>query len=199
MDKLKTATVAYQGVPGCYSFQAVLDYFKKDVRTVRCHNFKGVLDRLIKNQTDYGILPVENSTSGPISEVYELLSKYKFLIVGKIDLMVRHSLLGVAGASFSDISQVYSHQQALLQCGRFLSMHPDWKPMSYYNTAGSAEYISKQNRKDIACIAGKTAAKIYGLDVLQEDIQDNSHNITKFIIINKAEKQSSYHKLSSNY
>lgn len=183
--KGSSSVVGYQGVPGCYSYQASLLYFGEKVETVSCHSFRDVFDALAQGKIGYGVLPIENSTSGSINEVYDLLREYAFSIVGEKCLKIEHSLLAVKGAALGDIREVYSHQQGLLQCGRYLSEHPEWKQVPYFDTAGSAEHIAEENCRAKACIAGKMAAAVYGLDILQEDIQDNSNNSTRFVIIGR--------------
>jgi len=177
------SAVGYQGVPGCYSYQTSLLYFGEEVDTVSCHSFRDVFDALAQGKIGYGVLPIENSTSGSINEVYDLLREYEFKIVGEKCLKVEHSLMGVKGAKLADIQEVYSHQQGLLQCSRYLSEHPEWRQVPYFDTAGSAEHIAGESCRTKACIAGKMAASVYGLDILREDIQDNSNNSTRFVVI----------------
>ncbi len=181
----KAASVGYQGVPGCYSFQASLEYFGQEVETVSCRSFREVFEALVEGKIRYGVLPIENSTSGSINEVYDLLREYEFFIVGEKCLKVEHSLLGLKGTGLADIREVYSHQQGLLQCSRFLSEHPEWKQVPYFDTAGSAEYVAREGSKSKACIAGKMAAAVYGLDIISKDIQDNTNNSTRFVVIGK--------------
>lgn len=177
--------VGYQGVPGCYSYQAGLEYFGEEVETLDCRSFRDVFEALAKGKIQYGILPIENSTSGSINDVCDLLREYEFHIVGEKCLKVEHSLLAVEGAELADIREVYSHQQGLLQCSRYLSVHPEWKQKPYFDTAGSAEYIAKEGLKSKACIAGKKAASVYGLSIISQNIQDNKNNSTRFVIIGK--------------
>lgn len=187
LEGLKTVmTIGYQGVPGCYSYQAGLEYFGEEIEALSCYSFRDVFEAISKGKIKYGVLPIENSTSGRINEVYDLLREYGFNIVGEICLKVEHNLLGVKGAEVSDIRKVYSHRQGLMQCCRYLSEHPEWKQIPYFNTAGSAEYIAKESLKSKACIAGKEAASIYGLSIISQDIQDNRNNSTRFVIISKA-------------
>ena len=106
-------TIGYQGMPGCYSHQTGLEYFGEEVGTLSCHSFRDVFEALAKGKMQYGILPIENSTSGSINDVYDLLREYEFHIIGEKCLKVEHSLLAVKGADLSDIREVYSHQQGL--------------------------------------------------------------------------------------
>jgi len=177
--------IGYQGEPGCYSDQVGLEYFGEGIFRLGCRSFRDVFEALGKGEIQYGILPIENSTSGSINEVYDLLREYDFQIVGEKYLKVEHNLLGIEGAELSDIKEVYSHQQGLIQCRNYLSGHPEWKQKPYYDTAGSAEYIAKEGLKSKACIAGKNAASLYGLRIISENIQDNTNNSTRFVIIGK--------------
>ena len=177
--------IGYQGVPGCYSYQAGLEYFGEGVEALSYHSFRDVFEALSKGEIQYGILPIENTTSGSINDVYDLLREYEFYIVGEKCLRVEHSLLAVEGAEISDIREVYSHQQGLIQCSRYLSQYPKWKQIPYFDTAGSAEYVAKEGLKSKACIAGKKAASVYGLSIISQDIHDNRNNSTRFVIISK--------------
>lgn len=177
--------IGYQGVPGCYSYQASLEYFGEKVQTLSCHSFRDVFEALAEGRIQYGVLPIENSTSGSINDVYDLLREYEFHIVGEKCLKIEHSLLGVKGAEIADIREVYSHQQGLIQCGRYLSAHPQWKQVPYFDTAGSAEYVAKEGSREKACIAGNMAASVYGLSILNSNIQDNRNNSTRFVVIGK--------------
>ncbi|HYF82602.1 MAG TPA: prephenate dehydratase [Clostridia bacterium] len=178
-------TIGYQGMPGCYSQQTGLEYFGEEIGTVSCHSFRDVFEALAKGTVQYGILPIENSTSGSINDVYDLLREYEFYIIGEKCLNVEHCLLAVEGADLADIREVYSHQQGLIQCSRYLSERPEWKQVPYFDTAGSAEYVAKEGLKSKACIAGDKAASVYGLSVISQNIQDNRNNSTRFVIISK--------------
>lgn len=181
--------IGYQGVPGCYSYQASLEYFGEKVQTLSCHDFRDVFEALAEGRIQYGVLPIENSTSGSINDVYDLLREYEFHIVGEKCLKIEHSLLGMEGAEIADIREVYSHQQGLIQCGRYLSEHPEWKQVPYFDTAGSAEYVAKEGSREKACIAGNMAAMVYGLSVLSSNIQDNRNNSTRFVVISRESAQ----------
>lgn len=177
--------IGYQGVPGCYSHQAAIQYFGENARALSYRSFKDVFEALGSEQIMYGLLPIENSTSGSINEVYDLLREYGFYIVGEKYMEIEHSLLAVEGTELSDIREVYSHQQGLLQCSRYLSEHPEWKQVPYFDTAGSAEYIAREGLKSKACIAGEKAAAVYGLCVIERNIQDIINNTTRFVIVSK--------------
>lgn len=181
--------VGCQGMQNCYSYQAALEYFGEKIEILSCHSFRNVFEALAEGRVHYGVLPIENSTSGSINEVYDLLREYEFYIVGEKCMKVEHNLLAVGGTEISDIREVYSHQQGLIQCSRYLSKHPGWKLVPYFDTAGSAEYVAKEGLKSKACIAGKEAASVYGLSIISRDIQDIRSNSTRFVIISKEKRE----------
>lgn len=183
--KNSSGKVGFQGVEASFSHQALVEYFGPERSTSYFPSFKDVFDALDRGDIEYGILPVENSSTGVITEVYDLLRKYGFYIVGEKCLKVDHNLLGIKGSKLSDINEVYSHEQGFLQSKDFFDEHKEWKLIPYLNTAKSALYISRENIKNKACVASKKAAEIYGLDILKENINYNKNNYTKFVIIGK--------------
>lgn len=184
-DKEALYKVGYSGVQGSFSHQALLEYFGEDTETSCFLTFKDVFEALQKDEIKYGVLPVENSSTGSITEVYDLLGKYNFYIVGEQCIHVEHNLLGIKDARLSDIKEVYSKDQGFLQCSEFFEDYPDWKLVPSTNTAKSAQYIGKENSKDKACVAGRKAAQIYGLQILKENINNVENNYTRFVIIGK--------------
>ncbi|QXE18138.1 prephenate dehydratase [Clostridium sp. 001] len=177
--------IGFQGVPASFSHEALLEYFGNESEALNFESFKDVFEALKNGIIKYGVLPIENSSTGGIPQVYDLIGEYDFYIVGEKCIEVNHNLLGVKGASISDIKEVYSHSQAFMQSSRFLEKHKNWKLNPYFNTARSAKYISEQNVKSKAAIASKNAAKLYGLDIIEKNINYNSNNYTRFIIIGK--------------
>ncbi len=177
--------VGYQGVPASFSHQAVTEYFGENAETSHFTSFKEVFQALQNKNIKYGVLPIENSSTGGISEVYDLLGEYGCYIVGEKCIKVEHNLLGIKGADISDIKEVYSHTQGFLQCKGYFDNHPDWRLIPYFNTAKSAEYVSQENIKSKACVASKKAAEMYNLNIIKENINYNSNNYTRFIIIGK--------------
>lgn len=185
-DKKDACIVGCQGVPGAFSEEALSDYLKgEEYETIYSPTFEDVLKNLQDDKIDYGILPIENSSAGSIVEVYDLIRKYNCYIVGEKILSVRHNLLALPGTQIEDIKKVYSHPQGFSQSNQFLSNHPDWQQIPYYNTAISAKYVRDSKEKHRAAIASTRAAKIYGLDVIEKDINYNEHNYTRFIIVSK--------------
>lgn len=176
--------IGCQGVPGAFSEEALSEYFKDDsYETIYSSTFEDVLKNLQNGEVDYGILPIENSSAGSIVDVYDLIRKYKCYIVGEKILSVKHNLLALPGTKIEEITKVYSHPQGFSQSSTYLSNHKDWQQIPYYNTAISAKYVKDTNEKHRAAIASMRAAKIYGLEAIEENINYNVHNYTRFIIV----------------
>ena len=177
--------VGYQGVKGSFSEEALIEFFNENQNAVSYEKFEDVFIGLQKNEIDYGILPFENSCTGAITAVYDLLSKYGFYIVGEECIKIKQNLVGIKGAKLEDIKEVYSHPQGFEQSKAFLKNNENLKLIYFYNTAISAKHISELKDKSKAAIASKRAAKIYGLDIIEEEINDDESNNTKFIIVSK--------------
>ena len=177
--------IGYQGVKGSFSEEALIEFFNENQNAVSYEKFEDVFIGLQKNEIDYGILPFENSCTGAITAVYDLLSKYGFYIVGEECIKIKQNLVGIKGAKLEDIKEVYSHPQGFEQSKAFLKNNENLKLIYFYNTAISAKHISELKDKSKAAIASKRAAKIYGLDVIAEEINDDESNNTKFIIVSK--------------
>ncbi|TCO73815.1 chorismate mutase [Marinisporobacter balticus] len=181
----KCPRIGFQGVGGSFSEQALMEYFGDSIITKNVNQFKDVFEALKNNEIDYGVLPIENSSTGGISQVYDLLRKYGCYIVGERCIKVEHQLLGIKGTKLEDIIEVYSHPQAFEQSSEFFRTHRDWKIIPYSNTAMSAKFIKDENIKTKAAVASIKAAKLYGLDIIQSNINDNKSNYTRFIVIGK--------------
>lgn len=180
--------IGYQGVLGSFGEQAAKEYFNKDEEKVNFKDFEDVFKALANDEIDYGVLPFENSSTGAIADVYDLVRKYGFYIVGERCLKIQQNLLAVPGTKLEDIKEVYSHIQAFLQSRAFLGKYPDWIQIPYFNTALSAKYIKESNCKTKAAIASLDAAELYGLDVICENINFNSNNITRFVVVSKQDE-----------
>lgn len=185
--KLRTdgARVVYQGVEGAYSWQAASSYFGTTENTYHVPSFEDVMKEVQSGRADYGILPAENSSTGIITQVYDLLNLYDVYIAAKYVVRVKHALLGLPGTDLCEISRVYSHPQGLLQCSSFLSEHTDWEQISMKNTAVSARKVVEDQDKTQAAICSPKAADIYQLEILQESISDNDNNSTIFLILGR--------------
>ena len=184
IDKIN-ATVVFQGVEGAYSHAASMAYFGDLATYFHVPNFEEVMKAVANKKADFGVLPLENSSAGQVGDVYDLLTRYDNTIVGEYYLPVRHCLLGLKGAYIDKIQTVYSHPQGLMQCGKFLNEHSSWQQISQANTAMAAQKVIKENNPKTAAIASETAAKLYGLEILEEGINDNKTNTTRFIIVSR--------------
>lgn len=177
--------IGFQGVSGSFSEQALFEYFGDSVHTKPVKEFEDIFVELKNDAIEYGVLPIENSSTGGVAEVYDLLNKYDFYIVGEICLKVDQHLMGITGTKIEDITEVYSHPQAFSQCMEYLRVQPDWRLIPYQNTAKSAEFVMKQNSKSIAAIGSSRAAQIYGLEILKDNINSNNTNTTRFVVVAK--------------
>ncbi len=180
-----TATVACQGVEGAYSQLACEKLFKRpEIQYFR--SFEAVFSAIESGFCDFGVLPVENSTAGSVKEVYDLMGRHRFHIVRAVRLKIDHALVARPGVSLADVHEVYSHPQAIGQCGAFLEkLGRDVVITPCENTAQAAALVAASGRTDVAAISSPTCAELYGLDVLAQDIQDRSNNYTRFICIAK--------------
>ncbi|MBP9966954.1 MAG: chorismate mutase [Proteocatella sp.] len=181
----KNLKIGFQGVEGSFSEEALLNYFGKEAVTSSFRLFEDVFKAIDAGDIDYGILPVENSSTGSVNEVYDLLRKYGCHINGEIVLKVKQNLLGVKGASMEDIKEVYSHSQGFQQSAEFFKEHSSWKLIPYHNTALGAKLVSEAGDISRAAVASERAAAIYGLDILKENLNFNSKNYTRFVIVGK--------------
>ena len=177
--------VGYQGVAGSFSEEALIRHFGPDCKRRDYAEWEDVFAALQKGEIDYGVLPIENSSTGSISKVYDLLGVYGFYIVGERRLRVSQNLVGTQDASLGKIKTVYSHPQGIEQCSQFLARHREWELVPFHNTAVSAKRVAEENDPSQAAIASKRAAELYGLQVLAPDIQDSRHNVTRFIVIGR--------------
>ncbi|MBK5244345.1 MAG: prephenate dehydratase [Eubacteriaceae bacterium] len=177
--------VAYAGTRGSYGEEASLSYFKGDAELFPCKTFDDVFEALNQGKTDYGVLPIENSSTGSIATVYDLLSQYEYYIIGEEEVWVSHCLLAPQGATLETIKEVYSHPQGFSQSQEFLDEYPEWQCIPYYNTAIGAAYVAEKSEPHLAAIASKRAGEIYGLEILAENINFSQTNVTRFVIIAK--------------
>lgn len=184
VDELETkkARVVFQGAEGAYSQAAMVQYFGDQIQSFHVDTFREAMSAIDEESADFAVLPIENSTAGIVSEIYDLLVEFENYIVGEQIIEIHHCLLGVPGAKQEDIRTVYSHPQSLMQSGRFLSEH-DWRQISMQNNAFAAKKVAQEQDKSQAAIASEYAAKVYGLEVLQYGINQEEGNSTRFIIV----------------
>ncbi len=179
-DKIR---VVFQGADGAYSQAAMHTYFGEDIDSFHVETFRDAMGAIEEGRADFAVLPIENSTAGIVSEIYDLLVEYENYIVGEQVIPIQHCLLGVPGAKIEDIEVVYSHPQSLMQSSRFLAEHSSWKQISMQNNAFATAKVAEDKDTRQAAIASEFAGKLYGLNVLEKAIQNDKNNSTRFIIV----------------
>lgn len=180
----KFSTIATQGSEGAYQ-QLAADKLFKHASINFYPNFEDVFSAIENGISDYGVLPIENSTAGSVKRVFDLLDQHKCYIVRTTRLKIDHNLLVKKGTKLEDIKHIYSHEQALAQCSEFLSRHKTIEAHAVKNTAIAAQMIANSSGCDAACIASLACARLYDLEVLAQDIQNNDNNYTRFGCISK--------------
>ncbi len=174
------------GVPGSYTEEAALGYFENKVKLIGCPGFHDVVDRLLSKNARYAILPVENSSTGSIHQTLDLIRQKNLTIVGEVVQKIEHYLIAVKGTNLSSVKKVISHPQGLEQCGDYLRKW-GWELATGVNTAVVAQEVAQKNERGVAVIASKRAAEFYGLEILDEKIQDNNHNSTRFVVLSESD------------
>ncbi len=178
------ARVACQGVEGAYSLKAAEKLFAcPEVSFYK--TFDDVFEAIEQGECRYGVLPIENSTAGSVTQIYDLMSCHRFYIVRTLRLKIDHCLLVKPGTKREEIREVVSHQQALSQCAGYLAKMQGVTASAFANTAKAAEFAKNTDSNAVAAIASRDCAALYGLEILDEDIQDNGNNYTRFICISK--------------
>ena len=178
------AGVACPGAEGGYSQQAAVA-FVQFPSILYFRDFESVFAAVEQGMCAYGVLPIENSTAGSVTQVYDLMAKHDFRIARALKLRIRHVLLAPKGVKLADVKEVASHPHALAQCGEFLKAHKAIKAVPASNTASAAADLAKSGRTDAAVIASRECAELYGLDILKDDISDTPSNFTRFICISR--------------
>ena len=179
----KKLKIAFQGEPGANSHIAILEAYP-DAEPLPCATFEDALAAISSNEADLGMIPIENSVAGRVADIHHLLPASGLFIVGEWFLPIRHQLMAPKGAKLADIKTVESHVHALGQCRRIIRKL-GLKPIVAADTAGSARDIASRNDKSTAAIASRLAASIYGLDILAEDVEDETHNTTRFVVLSR--------------
>ncbi len=184
IDKIakKDVRVVFQGDVGAYSHIAMERFFGAKIENFHVDTFRQAMCALEEGSADYAILPIENSTAGVVSEIYDLLVEFENYIVGEQIIKIEHCLLGIPGAKIEDIKTVYSHPQSLMQSASFLNRYP-WQQISLLNNAFAAKKVKEDKDKTQAAVASEMAAQIYGLEVLEKGINQVDNNCTRFIIV----------------
>ena len=177
-------TVACQGIEGAYS-QIACDRLFKSPKITYVQTFDHVFKAVESGMCQYGILPIENSTAGSVKAVYDLMIRHNFYIVRSARLKISHNLLAKHGTRLEDVREVFSHEQAISQCAGYLAGLKDVKVNIVENTAVASRMVSQSDRTDVAALSSRFCAELYGLQTLQEGVQDQDNNYTRFICISK--------------
>lgn len=182
---MKKKIVAIQGVTGAYHEIAARKYFEKmgEIDILSCNHFKDVISAVKKDPSIIGIIAIENTIAGSLLQNHELIRESDLFIVGEQKIHITHSLASLAGESLSDITEINSHPIALMQCGDFLNTLSNVKIVEGEDTALSARKIAEKQLKNHAAICSRYAAELYGLEVLEEGIETNKRNFTRFLLL----------------
>ncbi len=181
--EMQGCRVIYQGQPGAFGEEAAVQVFGEDCQRMNARTFEGVFVAVREGLGEFGVVPIENSSTGSINDVYDLLGRYGCSIVGETIVRVEHCLLAPKGAALGSICQVHSHEQGLGQCKQFLARYPQWEQVAELNTATAARQVAERGDPGYAAIASRRAAKLYDLDILAEKINDNDLNFTRFVVV----------------
>lgn len=182
LDK-ENIRIVFQGTEGAYSQAAMKEYFGKGCNNFHVRTFREAMEAIEEGAADYAVLPIENSTAGAVNEVYDLLVEFENYIVGETILPITHTLAGLPGADLSQLERVYSKAEALMQTSHFLDEHPNWQQISVANTAIAAKKVLEENDPKQAAVCSAYAAEVYNLEVLEDNINDESGNSTRFIVV----------------
>ena len=178
------SNIAYQGVSGAYSEKATRVFFGSLIKTQGFSSFEKVFDAVLNGSCRYGVIPIENSLGGSIHTNYDLFLRYDVHILCELDFRVEHCLMTLHETKVSEIQKVFSHPQALAQCDHYCRrLH--YTPMMEYDTAGSAKLLSEKKWKNAAVIASDLAAEMYDLKIVETNIEDDSTNFTRFLLLGK--------------
>lgn len=175
--------VLYQGQPGAYCEEAAMGFFGDDCQRMNLKTWDGVFRGVKEGFGDFGVVPIENSSTGSINDVFDLLGQFGCYIVGEQIVPVRHCLVALPDASMDTITDVYSHAQGFAQCRPFLGEHHKWEHHEMVNTAVAAKFVAESGDSTKAAIASRRAAELYGLQILQSAINENVRNYTRFLIV----------------
>lgn len=179
----ENARIVFPGTEGAYSQAATKEYFGENCNNFYVRTFRGAMEAIEDGAADFAVLPIENSTAGAVDEMYDLLVEFENYIVGETIIPITHTLAGLPGTELADIEKVYSKGVALMQASKFLEEHSDWQQISVANTAIAAKKILEDQDRSQAAVCSAYAAKVHGLTVLEDNINDDENNSTRFIIV----------------
>lgn len=190
-------TIAIQGYQGCFHQEAAAKYFNSaKLSVLECDTFNKLGDAISKEVAPIGIMAIENSIAGSILQNYRILRENDFTIVGEVFLRIVHNLMVLPGDNINDLKEVSSHPMAINQCLQFFKQQPHIKLVESNDTALSAKLVSENSVKGYGAIASKTAAQLYGLEILNESIETSKINYTRFFIIQKSEGVTNYDEIN---
>lgn len=182
----KTNRIAFQGEPGANSDTACRDMFP-EMEPLPCPTFEDAFNAVESGAADLAMIPIENTIAGRVADIHYLLPESRLHIVGEYFLPIHFQLMVLPGTAREEIKSVHSHIHALGQCRKFIRKN-GWKPMIAGDTAGAARLVSDVKDKSMAALAPRLASKLYGLDILEEDVEDTENNVTRFVVLSKSEK-----------
>ncbi len=185
MSQRATASVAFQGERGAFSYSAALKLLGASIRDLPCATFRDVFESLKSGKVKFAVLPIENTLHGSVHENYDHLLEYGFPICGETNIRIAHNLIAMPGTRFGDVRKAFSHPVALNQCRQFFQKHKKIEPVSFYDTAGSVKMLSERSEPGAAAIASETAAQIYKGEILRRNIEDDRQNFTRFFLLTK--------------
>ena len=194
--------ISIQGIKGSYHHQVALNLYGNDVVLRECASFGDIPLQLMNHQSERGIMAIENSIAGAIIPNYNLIDSYNLNIIGEYYLPIQHQLMALNGQTLNDIKEVWSHPMALEQCRHFFRQHPHIKLIEEKDTAEVAKRINDKSIKNVAAVASRLAAQLYGLNIIAEDIQSNQENYTRFFILKDStidKNQKDYNKASIKF
>ncbi|AIZ62719.1 chorismate mutase [Hymenobacter sp. DG25B] len=180
-------TIAIQGFEGSFHQIAARHYFGPAALTAPCVTFGEVVRQVASGMVSYGLMAIENSIAGSILPNYNLLRQANLRVTGEVYLQIRQHLMALPGQQLADIQEVHSHPMALLQCADFLNQHGPWRLVETEDTALSAQRIREGLRSGTAAVAGKLAAELFGLEILEKDIHSEKKNYTRFLAVARPE------------
>ena len=177
--------VCYQGVAGAYAEEATALFFGEEVQRSGAATWRDLFELLMAEQADYIVVPIENNSTGSINGVYDLLAEYGAHVVGEQLLKVEHCLCALPGVGLEEITDVYSHEQGFFQSEEFFAGHREWRQNAVLNTAAAARLVAESGARSKAAVCSRRAARLWGLEVLQEGINTSRDNYTRFFVVSK--------------
>ncbi|WP_261979776.1 chorismate mutase [Buchnera aphidicola] len=186
---------AFLGPKGSYSYFAAFEYAKINFKILiekECLNFEEVIQSVLNDESNFAILPIENTCSGPINELFDILKNINLFIVGEVSIHIDHCLLAIKNADLSIIKKIYSHPQPFKQCSNFIDQFPNWTIKHTNSTSDAIKKVIKYNQITNAALGSEIGNQIYGLKVLSKNISNQKNNITRFICLSKTPAKISY-------